>query len=336
MFDDGKAVAYNYTIIKPRTLCAKKLQGELSVKDTKVKQARTGERPGAVELIQSYLMVAGTVIGIFVFVAIPLAWVIRYGMVKYKGYGKVKYVFLENIVKVFQDSVYWKSVLNTFVFAIGKLLVEIPLALVTAFILTRKIKFRNFFRAMYFMPSMISVAIMGVVFSYLFAHNTGVVNEIIKFCGGQPVMWFSSEKTSMLMLMVASIWQNFGLNMLFFMTGLQSIDPAMYEAATVDGASNTRQFLSITLPLLGPVLQMVLMNAILGSLKVTDLVLTFTNGRPNHGTEVMMTHIYKKWFETGSAMDYGYGAALTIVTAVILGAVTLIYLKTTNKSADVY
>ena len=181
MFDDGKSDAYNYTIIKPRTLCAKNLQWELSVKDTKVKQARTGERPGAVELIQSYLMVAGTVIGIFVFVAIPLAWVIRYGMVKYKGYGKVKYVFLENIVKVFQDSVYWKSVLNTFVFAIGKLLVEIPLALVTAFILTRKIKFRNFFRAMYFMPSMISVAIMGVVFSYLFAHNTGVVNEIIKF-----------------------------------------------------------------------------------------------------------------------------------------------------------
>lgn len=306
------------------------------MKDKQVKQARSGEKPGAVELIQSYLMVAGTVIGIFVFVAIPLAWVIRYGMVKFKGYGKVKYVFFDNIVKVFQDAVYWKSVLNTFVFAIGKLLVEIPLALVTAFILTRKIKFRNFFRAMYFMPSMISVAIMGVVFSYLFAHNTGVVNEIIKIFGGEPVMWFSSETTSMLMLMLASIWQNFGLNMLFFMTGLQSIDPAMYEAATVDGASNTRQFLSITLPLLGPVLQMVLMNAILGSLKVTDLVLTFTNGRPNHGTEVMMTHIYKKWFETGSAMDYGYGAALTIITAVILGAVTLIYLKTTNKSADVY
>ena len=306
------------------------------MKETQAKKARTGEKPGAVELIQSYLMVAGTVIGIFVFVAIPLAWVIRYGMVKYKGYGKVKYVFFDNIVKVFQDAVYWKSVLNTFVFAIGKLLVEIPLALVTAFILTRKIKFRNFFRAMYFMPSMISVAIMGVVFSYLFAHSTGVVNEIILKMGGQPVMWFSSETTSMLMLMIASIWQNFGLNMLFFMTGLQSIDPAMYEAATVDGASNTRQFLSITLPLLGPVLQMVLMNAILGSLKVTDLVLTFTNGRPNHGTEVMMTHIYKKWFETGSAMDYGYGAALTIITAVILGAVTLIYLKTTNKSADVY
>ena len=81
---------------------------------------------------------------------------------------------------------------------------------------------------------------------------------------------------------------------------------------------------------------MVLMNAILGSLKVADLVLTFTNGRPNGETEVMMTKIYKAFFETGSAMDYGYGAALTVVTAIILGLVTLVYLKSTNKSADVY
>lgn len=303
----------------------------------KEERIRAGEKPGSVELIQSYLMVGGTIMGVVIFVAVPLIWVIRWCLFKYKGYGKIKYVGFDNFVRVFtRDPKYWQSVGNTFVFAIGKLLVEIPLALVTAFILTRKIKFRNFFRAMYFMPSMISVAIMGVVFSYLFSHQQGVVNSFLKVLGAEPVMWFSSGTTSMIMLMIASIWQNFGLNMLFFMTGLQSIDPAMYEAATVDGASNTRQFFSITLPLLGPVLQMVLMNAILGSLKVADLVLTFTNGRPNGETEVMMTKIYKAFFETGSAMDYGYGAALTVVTAIILGLVTLVYLKSTNKSADVY
>ena len=142
----------------------------------------------------------------------------------------------------------------------------------------------------------------------------------------------------MIMLMIASIWQNFGINMLFFMTGLQSISPEMYEAASIDGASNTRQFLTITIPLLGPVLQMVLMNAILGSLKVTDLVLTLTNGKPSGKTEVMMTYIYKKFFGDGGAsgLDFGYGAALTVVTAVILAIVTLIYLRATKKSGDVY
>lgn len=306
---------------------------------TKVKKARSGEKPGAVELIQSYLMVAGTVLGVVIFVAIPLGWVLRWFMSKYKGYGKIKYVGFDNFKRLFdmsKSALYWQSIRNTFVFAIGKLLVEIPLALVTAFILTRKIKFRNFFRAMYFMPSMISVAIMGVVFTYLFSHQSGVVNNIIRQFGGKGVEWFSGKTSAMLMLMIASIWQNFGLNMLFFMTGLQSIDPAMYEAATVDGASNTRQFFSITIPLLGPVLQMVLMNAILGSLKVTDLVLTFTNGRPNGGTEVMMTYVYKLFFDSASAMDYGFGAATTAFTALILGIVTIFYLKSTKKSANVY
>ena len=113
----------------------------------------------------------------------------------------------------------------------------------------------------------------------------------------------------------------------------------MYEAAAIDGASNTRQFFTITIPLLGPVLQMVLMNAVLGSLKVTDLVLTLTNGRPNGKTEVMMTYIYKYFFQQdGGNMQkqYGYGAALTVVTAVMLTLVTLVYLRATKKSSEIY
>ena len=212
------------------------------------------------------------------------------------------------------------------------------LALVLAFILTKKIRGRDFFRSVFFMPSMLSVAVIGVVFTYLFNHNQGVVNSVIRLLGGEGVKWFSGGTSAMIMLMIASIWQNFGINMLFFMTGLQAIPPEMYEAASIDGASNTRQFLTITIPLLGPVLQMVLMNAILGSLKVTDLVLTLTNGKPSGKTEVMMTYIYKKFFGDGGAsgLDFGYGAALTVVTAVILGIVTLIYLRATKKSGDVY
>ena len=271
-------------------------------------------------------MIAGTVLGMIIFVVIPLLWIMRWCLFSYKGFGTVKFVGLKNFIRVFSStsSKYWLSVGNTFVFAIGKLLVEIPLALVLAFILTKKIRGRDFFRS--------------VFFTYLFNHNQGVVNSVIRLLGGEGVKWFSGGTSAMIMLMIASIWQNFGINMLFFMTGLQAIPPEMYEAASIDGASNTRQFLTITIPLLGPVLQMVLMNAILGSLKVTDLVLTLTNGKPSGKTEVMMTYIYKKFFGDGGAsgLDFGYGAALTVVTAVILGIVTLIYLRATKKSSDVY
>lgn len=290
--------------------------------------------------IQSYLMIAGSVLALIVFVVLPLLWIMRYSVLSYRGFGPTTFVGMKNFVKVFSktSAKFWLSVKNTFVFAIGKLLVEIPLALVLAFVLTRDLKGTTFFRSVYFMPSMISVAVMGVVFNYIFAHVNGVANEAIKLFGGTPIKWFASGTSSMIVLMIASIWQNFGINMLFFMTGLQSISPEMYEAAAIDGANNTRQFFTITIPLLGPVLQMVLMNAILGSLKVTDLVLTLTFGRPSGKTEVMMTYIYKRFFgEAGaSAMDYGFGAALTVVTAIILTIVTLFYLRATKKSSDVY
>lgn len=297
------------------------------------------QKLNTVATIQSYLMIAGSVLGLIIFVVIPLLWVVRYCVYSYKGYGTMRFVGLDNFIRVFQRSPkYWLSVANTFIFAICKLAVEIPLALVLAFLLTRKIKGVAFFRSMYFMPSMISVAIMGVIFSYLFSHESGVVNGIIKSLGGDSIKWFSNRWTALIVLMIASIWQNFGINMLFFMTGLQSISPEMYEASEIDGASNTRQFFSITLPLLGPVLQMVLMNAILGSLKVTDLVMTLTNGGPSGQTEVMMTYIYKQFFGAAgmSGKDWGYASALTIVTAAILGVVTLIYLRATKKTEEVY
>ena len=289
--------------------------------------------------IQSYLMVAGTVIGMIVFVVLPLLWIMRFSVFKYKGYGTMTFVGLDNFIRVFTRSgKYWLAVKNTFVFAIGKLLVEIPLALVLAFVLTRRLKGTDFFRSVFFMPSMISVAIIGVVFVYLFGHDSGVINELLEKVGGTPVQWFSGGISAMIVLMIASIWQNFGINMLFFMTGLQSIDPSMYDAASIDGASNTQQFFKITIPLLGPVTQMVLMNAILGSLKVTDLVLTLTDGKPSGKTEVMMTYIYKQFFSQGgaTAKDWGFGAALTVVTAIILSIVTIIYLRATKKSSDIY
>lgn len=300
---------------------------------------RKTERLGTAATIQSYLMIAGSVLGLIIFVVIPLGWIVRYCCFSYKGYGTMRFVGLDNFIRVFERSPkFWLSVYNTFIFAICKLLVEIPLALVLAFLLTKKIRGTTFFRSVFFMPSMVSVAIIGVIFTFLFSFDNGIINEFLRLLGGEGINWFGNATTAMIVLMIASIWQNFGINMLFFMTGLQSISPEMYEAASIDGASNTRQFFSITIPLLGPVLQMVLMNAILGSLKVTDLVLTLTNGNPSGKTEVMMTYIYKQFFGQGGAVakDYGYGAALTVVTAIILTLVTLVYLRATKKTSDVY
>jgi len=293
------------------------------------------------EIIQSYLMIALSVLGLALFVIYPLGWTLRWCMFRFSGILTPKFVGLSNFIRIFGENGfrYWQSVGNTFVFAIGKLIIELPLALVLAYLLAGKLKGSSFFRSVYFMPSMLSVAVMGIVFYYLFGSYNGVINEWIAALGGTKISWFGDGALSMIVIMITSVWQNFGINMLFFMTGLQSIPLEMYEAAAIDGASSTQRFFYITIPMLGPVTQMVVMNALLGSLKVTDLVLAMTNGAPNGKTEMMMSYIYKQFFssaQSGTANNYGYAAALTIVTACILGLVTIFYLRATKRGSEIY
>ena len=262
-------------------------------------------------------MIAGTVLGMIIFVVIPLLWIMRWCLFSYKGFGTVKFVGLKNFIRVFSStsSKYWLSVGNTFVFAIGKLLVEIPLALVLAFILTKKIRGRDFFRSVFFMPSMLSVAVIGVVFTYLFNHNQGVVNSVIRLLGGEGVKWFSGGTSAMIMLMIASIWQNFGINMLFFMTGLQAIPPEMYEAASIDGATRWEMFWKVTFPMLSPML-------------MVNLIYSITDSFTSYSNPVMrliVTTVQEK-------MKFAYSSALAWVYFAVIGAIlAIVFLIVSRK-----
>lgn len=152
-----------------------------------------------------------------------------------------------------------------------------------------------------------------------------------------PISWFSGKWSAIIILGIASVWQNFGINMIFFLTGLQSIPNELYECAEIDGASKARQFFHITIPMLGPITQVIVMIATLGSLKVTELVLVLTGGRPAGTTEVMMTYTYKQFFVSSFiAPNYGYASALAVISAAILGVLTVVYLKYTNRKVNIH
>lgn len=289
---------------------------------------------------QAYAMLVPSFLGTAVFIIYPIFWIIRWSFFKYDGMFDATFIGLQNFINVFQDGVFWNSVLNTFMLAFGKLSIELPLALVLAVLLNAKMVGRDTYRVLYFLPTVISVAIIGVVFSFIFASYDGVVNNIlINFkLVSRPISWFSNKWLALGILAIASIWQNFGINMIFFLTGLQSIPASLYECAEIDGASKTSQFFHITIPMLGPVLQVVVMLATLGSLKITGLVLVLTGGRPAGRTEVMMTYVYKKFFgvSTSQASNYGYAAACAVIAAAILAIITVVYLRYTNKKANIY
>jgi raffinose/stachyose/melibiose transport system permease protein len=122
--------------------------------------------------------------------------------------------------------------------------------------------------------------------------------------------------------------------------GLQNIPRELYECAQIDGASGIAQFFHITIPMLAPVMQVVFMISMLGTMKMTDLILVMTNGQPGGGTEVVMTYIFKYFFQYGDATvtpsQFGYASSLTVITALFLSAITVFYLKISNRMKEVY
>lgn len=284
---------------------------------------------------QAVMMISPMLVGFIVFTYLPILYIIRYCVYNYDGYNKLTFIGLNNFVRIFmRDPAYWESLLNTVVLSAGKLIIEIPLALLFAVLLNKGLKGSGFFRVMLFLPTIISTAIIGLIFSLMFSAYRGVINTMLTDIGliAAPIDWFGSKWSAMAVLGMASIWCYLGINIIFFLMALQSVPAELYECAKLDGASASRTFFSITIPMIGPIFRIVLLNAIIGSLKVNDLVLASTNGQPGGRTEVVMTYVFKYFFGySGRRVEVGYASAMAVVTGAFLGIITLIYLKSSNK-----
>jgi raffinose/stachyose/melibiose transport system permease protein len=289
--------------------------------------------------IQALAMLLPSTAGFLIFSLFPILMVLSWSVYNYDGFSPKVFIGLENFVRLFtRDSRFWYSIYNTFIIAFGKLLIEIPFALILAVLLNQLRKGSYFFKVVFFTPSVVSTAITALIFSMMFASYDGIINGILQTTGliNAPVNWFSNEWTARIVIMLASIWEGFGINMIFFLMALQSVPASLYECSKLDGAGRVRQFFHITLPMIAPITQYVILNAILSSLRMTDLVLVLTNGLPQGRTEVAMTYAFKYFFaiSTGNMNQLGYGSALSIVTGILLGILTIIYFKVTKKSVD--
>lgn len=286
-------------------------------------------------------MIAPMLIGFLLFTLYPLLLIVQWSFTKYSGYGDMEFIGLENYVRVFtRDPKFWRSVLVTFGITAAKLIMEIPLALVVAFLLSKKSRFNTLLRSVYFVPSIISVSVIGLIFYIMFEPYRGIINQLMIDAGilEKSLPWFSNPLLAMLMICLAAVWNSFGIDMVLLLTGLQSIDASLYECSAIDGATKKQQFFYITVPMLAPTLQVVMLMAMLNTMKMTDLVLVLTNGQPGGRTEVVMTYIYKYFFtgELTSVQQYGYASAMSVITAIILGIITVIYLRSSNKKSDFY
>lgn len=296
-----------------------------------MKKKRHGAKTDA---YQALLMLAPMMIGFIMFTYIPIAYILRYAFYDSNGF-KETWIGMENFVRIFtKDTMYWKSVLNAVILSLGKLIVEIPLALALAVLLNKGLKGTGFFRVTLFLPAIISTAITGLIFSLMFAAFNGTINGMLMNMHiiSLPINWFGDKWHAMFVLAIASVWNNYGINMIFFLMALQSVPVELYECAKIDGITPFKKFFYITLPMIGPTFQAVLLMAIVGSLKVADLVLATTNGQPAGGTEVVMTYVFKYFFGyDGRNIEVGYASAMAVITGIILAIISLIYMKSTKR-----
>lgn len=187
--------------------------------------------------VQAMGMLAPMMLGFIVFTYVPIIYILRYSLYDSNGF-KESWVGLDNFVRLFtRDSAYWKSLGTTFILAFGKLALEIPLAMLLALFLNKGIRGTGFFRVALFLPAIISTAICGLIFSLMFASYNGIINTMLQNIGWiqKPISWFSNRWTALLVLGLASVWNNFGINMIFFLMALQSVPKELYESAEIDG-----------------------------------------------------------------------------------------------------
>jgi ABC-type sugar transport system permease subunit len=291
--------------------------------------------------LNAYIFILPSLFLTLVFGIYPLLWALRYMFYDYQGIGKPVFIGLDNFGRIIRDGQFWESVKNTGVYALGKLVVTIPLSLILAIILNRKWRGRSLFRAVFYLPTIFSASVMAIVFFIIFNSYNGILNQLLlKYhIIGEPISWLGADH-AMLTTIIIAIWGAVGNYMLLFIAGLQSIPEELYEAASLDGASEFQKLRNVTIPLLGPVLQMIIMLAITTALKGYESIMVLTEGGPYGKTEVMYLYLFKVLVpvsaDTQSLQQLGYGSAVGFTTALIVGAVTLIYFQISKKLNDVY
>ena len=248
--------------------------------------------------------------------------------------NNLKFVGLDNYKRMLTDATFIKAVSNTFLYLLVQVPIMIVLALIIASMLNDKnLKFSGFFRTAIFLPCVTSLVAYSIIMKSIFASD-GLVNKFlmaINIITG-PIEWVTHPIWAKVLIIIAITWRWTGYNMIFYLSGLQNIDPAVYEAASIDGASTFKKFTKITIPLLKPIILFTTITSTIGTLQLFDEVVNITNGGPANATTTISHYIYNLCFTY--TPNFGYAAAVAYVIVIMIVILSLIQFKIGGDSNE--
>ncbi|WP_419878555.1 carbohydrate ABC transporter permease [Brevibacillus centrosporus] len=271
--------------------------------------------------VSGWLFVSPMVLGFLVLLLGPLLLAFYMSLTDWPLLGEPTFVGMDNYKAIFSDEEFWTVVGNTFTFAAGLVPLNIVLALGLALLLARKLPGIGIFRTAIFVPVMTSLIVWAIVWKYLFATDTGFINQILQLFGITGPAWLYNPQLAMPVVIVTSVLKNVGLNMVLFIAALQQVPVHLYEAARIDGAGRARQFFQITVPMISPTIFLTTLLTIIGSLKVFGQIYVMTQGGPGDSTKVLVYYIWEKAFKN---FEFGYASALAFVLFFIIFVFTLL------------
>jgi multiple sugar transport system permease protein len=270
------------------------------------------------EWLAAALFIAPDALGLLVFLGVPMVLALGLGFFQVSGFGGYAFAGLANYKQMLSDPLFLNSLEVTVVYVVAFVVGLFVTSLGLALLVKQKMPFVGVFRSMFFVPNVVSLVVVGLVWQFMLTDNIGVVNRALRAVGIGSVSWLGNPRFALATVVVVSIWFFMGYYMIIFLAGLQEIPQEYYDAAKVDGARSWHTFWNITWPLLKPTSFFVLLvSTITGmaGLQAFDLIYVMTKGGPANSTSLGVYYIYEQAFQFN---NYGYAAAMASFLVLVL------------------
>ncbi len=275
----------------------------------------------------AYYFIFPAILFIVLFSLMPTIQVFYYSFLKYNVFGQSTFIGFENYIKLFSDSNFWWSLLNSMLFLIVTPILMI-LSLILALMVRNTNRITKFFRSIYFLPVVTPILIVGIIWKWIFNEDIGLINYILSIISFPPVHWLTEYPINLGSIMIVTIWRGFGYYMMIFLAGLAIIPRELEEASILDGANKLQQIFHIIIPMLKPTLILIFVLSSTAAIKIFTELYVMIPGTPA-SNKTLVYFLYKQAFER---FDFGYGSAVGIVVFILTLGFSYINIRLMEKN----